>query len=108
MKKSNPRQRSIQWFARQDIYGFIYRSWMKNRGVPQDMFDGRPVIGICNTWSDLLPGTTHFAALAAKLSPGLSHPGGFLLEFRLISPGAPLSARTASRYRILPALTVRG
>src|SRR5437667_464689 len=51
MKKSNPRQRSIQWFARQDIYGFIYRSWMKNRGVPQDMFDGRPVIRSCNTWS---------------------------------------------------------
>ena len=39
MKKPNPKQRSIQWFARQDIYGFIYRSWMKNRGVPQDMFD---------------------------------------------------------------------
>ena len=49
MKKKNGGQRSIQWFGRQDIYGFIYRSWMKNRGVPQDQFDGRPVIGICNT-----------------------------------------------------------
>ena len=49
-KKSPPR--SVAWFGRQDIYGFIYRSWVKNRGVPQDQFDGRPVIGICNTWSE--------------------------------------------------------
>ena len=56
--------RSIQWFGRQDIYGFIYRSWMKNRGVPQDQFDGRPVIGICNTWSELTPCNSHFRELA--------------------------------------------
>ena len=43
--------RSQQWFGRQDRDGFIYRSWVKNQGVPHDQFDGRPVIGICNTWS---------------------------------------------------------
>ena len=48
-KEKRPSNARIQWFGRQDIYGFIYRSWMKNRGVPQDQFDGRPVIGICNT-----------------------------------------------------------
>ena len=58
------KKRSIQWFGRQDIYGFIYRSWVKNRGVPQDQFDGRPVIGICNTWSELTPCNTHFRVLA--------------------------------------------
>ena len=47
--------RSRAWFARQDKMGFYYRSWMKNRGFPQDQFDGRPVIGICNTWSELTP-----------------------------------------------------
>ena len=57
-------RRSQAWFGRQDIYGFIYRSWMKNRGVPQDQFDGRPVIGICNTWSELTPCNAHFRALA--------------------------------------------
>src|SRR6476619_5518774 len=60
-----PGWRSINWFSRQDIYGFIYRSWVKNRGVPNDQFDGRPVIGICNTWSELTPCNTHFRILAS-------------------------------------------
>ena len=55
MAKKNHELRSVKWFGRDDIYGFIYRSWVKNRGVPQDQFDGRPVIGICNTWSELTP-----------------------------------------------------
>src|SRR6266850_1861721 len=80
MKKSNPKQRSIQWFARQDIYGFIYRSWMKNRGVPQDMFDGRPVIGICNTWSELTPCNTHFRVLADHVRHGVLVSGGPMLS----------------------------
>ena len=49
MAKKKIPLRSVQWFGREDIYGFIYRGWVKNRGVPQDQFDGRPVIGICNT-----------------------------------------------------------
>ena len=56
--------RSVQWFGRQDIYGFIYRSWTKNRGIPQDQFDGRPVIGICNTYSELVPCNSHFRTIA--------------------------------------------
>ena len=47
--------RSQEWFGRQDREGFMYRSWMKNQGCPHDLFDGRPVIGICNTWSELTP-----------------------------------------------------
>ena len=57
-------QRSVQWFGREDIYGFIYRSWVKNRGVPHDQFDGRPVIGICNTWSELTPCNSAFRVIA--------------------------------------------
>ena len=58
--------RSVRWFGREDIYGFIYRSWTKNRGIPQDQFDGRPVIGICNTYSELVPCNSHFRTIAEQ------------------------------------------
>src|SRR6266849_3853019 len=106
MKKSNPRQRSIQWFGRQDIYGFIYRSWMKNRGVPQDMFDGRPVIGICNTWSELTPCNTHFRVLADHVRHGVLDAGGFPLEFPVMSLGETLMRPTAMLYRNLASMDV--
>jgi len=106
MKKSNPKQRSIQWFGRQDIYGFIYRSWMKNRGVPQDMFDGRPVIGICNTWSELTPCNTHFRVLADHVRHGVLDAGGFPLEFPVMSLGETLMRPTAMLYRNLASMDV--
>src|SRR3989454_10611181 len=106
MKKSNLKQRSIQWFARQDIYGFIYRSWMKNRGVPQDMFDGRPVIGICNTWSELSPCNTHFRVLADHVRHGVLDAGGFPLEFPVMSLGETLLRPTAMLYRNLASMDV--
>src|SRR5436189_3649472 len=106
MKKPNPKQRSIQWFARQDIYGFIYRSWMKNRGVPQDMFDGRPVIGICNTWSELTPCNTHFRVLADHVRHGVLDAGGFPVEFPVTSLGEALMRPTAMLYRNLASMDV--
>ncbi len=106
MKQPNPKQRSIQWFARQDIYGFIYRSWMKNRGVPQDMFDGRPVIGICNTWSELTPCNTHFRVLADHVRHGVLDAGGFPLEFPVMSLGETLMRPTAMLYRNLASMDV--
>src|SRR6058998_2178786 len=106
MKKPNPKQRSIQWFARQDIYGFIYRSWMKNRGVPQDMFDGRPVIGICNTWSELTPCNTHFRVLADHVSHGVLDAGGYPLEFPVMSLGEAIMRPTTMLYRNLASMDV--
>jgi len=106
MKKSNPKQRSIEWFGRQDIYGFIYRSWMKNRGVPDDMFDGRPVIGICNTWSELTPCNTHFRVLADHVRHGVLDAGGFPLEFPVMSLGETLMRPTAMLYRNLASMDV--
>src|SRR6266576_1808946 len=106
MKKSNSKLRSIQWFARQDIYGFIYRSWMKNRGVPQDMFDGRPVIGICNTWSELTPCNTHFRVLADHVRQGVLDAGGFPLEFPVMSLGETLMRPTAMLFRNLVSMDV--
>jgi len=104
MKK--PKQRSVQWFSRQDIYGFIYRSWTKNRGVPHDQFDGRPVIGICNTWSELTPCNTHFRVLAEHVRNGILEAGGFPLEFPVMSLGETLLRPTAMLYRNLASMDV--
>jgi len=106
MKKKPAQQRSIQWFGRQDIYGFIYRSWVKNRGVPQDQFDGRPVIGICNTWSELTPCNTHFRVLAEHVRNGVLEAGGFPLEFPVMSLGETLLRPTAMLYRNLASMDV--
>ena len=57
--KKNAR-RSIEWFGKDGKDGFHHRSWMKNQGLPHHLFDGRPVIGICNTWSELTPCNAHF------------------------------------------------
>jgi L-arabonate dehydrase len=102
MKKT----RSVQWFGRNDIYGFIYRSWVKNRGVPQDQFDGRPVIGICNTWSELTPCNTHFRVLAEHVRHGVLEAGGFPLEFPVMSLGETLLRPTAMLYRNLASMDV--
>jgi L-arabonate dehydrase len=101
-----PARRSAAWFARQDIYGFIYRSWMKNRGIPQDQFDGRPVIGICNTWSELTPCNTHFRVLAEHVRNGILEAGGFPLEFPVTSLGETLMRPTAMLYRNLASMDV--
>src|SRR6266446_5518958 len=101
-----PGWRSINWFGRQDIYGFIYRSWIKNRGVPQDQFDGRPVIGICNTWSELTPCNTHFRVLAEHVRNGVLDAGGFPLEFPVMSLGETLLRPTAMLYRNLASMDV--
>jgi dihydroxy-acid dehydratase len=106
MKKKNGGQRSIQWFGRQDIYGFIYRSWMKNRGVPQDQFDGRPVLGICNTYSELVPCNSHFRVLAEQVKAGVLEAGGFPLEFPVMSLGETLLRPTAMLYRNLASMDV--
>src|SRR4051795_7263155 len=102
-KKPAPR-RSAAWFSRQDIYGFIYRSWTRNRGVPNDQFDGRPVIGICNTWSELTPCNTHFRVLAEHVRNGVLEAGGFPLEFPVMSLGETLLRPTAMLYRNLASM----
>ena len=98
--------RSQSWFGREDIYGFIYRSWVKNRGVPHDQFDGRPVIGICNTWSELTPCNTHFRVIAEHVKNGILEAGGFPLEFPVMSLGETLMRPTAMLYRNLASMDV--
>ena len=104
---SAPKQlRSRAWFARQDKNGFYYRSWLKNRGLPQDQFDGRPVIGICNTWSELTPCNTHFKTIADHVRWGVLEAGGFPLEFPVMSLGETLLRPTAMLYRNLASMDV--
>jgi L-arabonate dehydrase len=106
MKKKTPGLRSVRWFGRDDIYGFLYRSWVKNRGVPQDQFDGRPVIGICNTYSELVPCNSHFRTLAEHVKHGVLEAGGFPLEFPVMSLGETLLRPTAMLYRNLASMDV--
>jgi dihydroxy-acid dehydratase len=105
-KKKPEDLRSQQWFGRQDRDGFAYRSWVKGKGVPHDQFDGRPVIGICNTFSELTPCNSHFRALAEQVKIGVYEAGGFPLEFPVMSLGETLMRPTASLYRNLASMDV--
>jgi len=105
--KRDPKSlRSQQWFGRQDRDGFAYRSWVKGKGVPHDQFDGRPVIGICNTFSELTPCNSHFRTLAEQVKIGVYEAGGFPLEFPVMSLGETLLRPTAMLYRNLASMDV--
>jgi dihydroxy-acid dehydratase len=105
-KKRPEELRSQQWFGRQDRDGFAYRSWVKGKGVPHDQFDGRPVIGICNTFSELTPCNSHFRTLAEQVKIGVYEAGGFPLEFPVMSLGETLLHPTAMLYRNLASMDV--
>jgi L-arabonate dehydrase len=105
-RKKPSELRSQQWFGRQDRDGFNYRSWVKGRGVPHDQFDGRPVIGICNTFSELTPCNSHFRTLAEQVKIGVYESGGFPLEFPVMSLGETLLRPTAMLYRNLASMDV--
>ena len=98
--------RSASWFGRKDRDGFIHRSWMKNQGLPDHLFDGRPVIGICNTWSELTPCNAHFRELADHVKRGVYEAGGFPLEFPVMSLGETLMRPTTMLFRNLVSMDV--
>ena len=98
--------RSTQWFGKADKDGFTHRSWMKNQGLPHDLFDGRPVIGICNTWSELTPCNAHFRQLAERVKRGVYEAGGFPLEFPVMSLGETLMRPTTMMFRNLVSMDV--
>ena len=101
-----PPLRSTHWFGQQDRDGFIHRSWMKNQGFPPDLFDGRPVIGICNTWSELTPCNAHFRQIAERVRRGVYEAGGFPLEFPVMSLGETNIRPTAMLFRNLASMDV--
>jgi dihydroxy-acid dehydratase len=98
--------RSQGWFGKNDRDGFSHRSWMKNQGWPSDLFDGRPVIGICNTFSELNPCNAHFRELADSVKRGVWEAGGFPLEFPVMSLGESQLRPTAMLFRNLASMDV--
>ena len=98
--------RSRGWFGKTGKDGFIYRAWMKNQGYPADAFDGRPVIGICNTFSEFTPCNGHFRELAESVKRGVWEAGGFPLEFPVMSLGETLIKPTAMLFRNLASMDV--
>ena len=98
--------RSTHWFGKPDRDGFGHRSWMKNQGLPHHLFDGRPVIGICNTWSELTPCNAHFRRIAEYVKRGVYEMGGFPLEFPVMSLGETLMRPTTMLFRNLVSMDV--
>ncbi|MFL6664689.1 MAG: IlvD/Edd family dehydratase [Rhizobacter sp.] len=98
--------RSAEWFGTADKNGFMYRSWMKNQGIPDHEFQGKPVIGICNTWSELTPCNAHFRKIADHVKRGVYEAGGFPVEFPVFSNGESNLRPTAMLTRNLAAMDV--
>ena len=98
--------RSAAWFGKHDKDGFIHRSWMRNQGLPADVFDGRPVVGICNTWSELTPCNAHLRDFAEHVKRGVWEAGGLPVEFPVMSTGESNMRPTAMLYRNLVSMDV--
>ena len=98
--------RSAAWFGTADKNGFMYRSWMKNQGIPDHEFQGKPIIGICNTWSELTPCNAHFRKLAEHVKRGIFEAGGFPVEFPVFSNGESNLRPTAMLTRNLASMDV--
>ena len=99
-------RRSAAWYGKLDRDGFIHRSWMKNQGFPDHAFDGRPIIGICNTWSELTPCNSGLRILAEAVKRGVWEAGGFPVEFPVTSLGETQMKPTAMLFRNLLAMDV--
>ena len=98
--------RSSAWFASSGRPGMIYRSWLRAEGFPPEVFDGRPVIGIANSWSELTPCNAHLRGVAEAVKRGVWQAGGFPLEFPTMSLGESLMRPTAMLFRNLMAMEV--
>ncbi|MEJ3573938.1 IlvD/Edd family dehydratase [Pseudomonas fragi] len=106
MSDKFPPLRSAQWFGSADKNGFMYRSWMKNQGIADHQFQGKPIIGICNTWSELTPCNAHFRTIAEHVKRGVIEAGGFPVEFPVFSNGESNLRPTAMLTRNLASMDV--
>jgi dihydroxy-acid dehydratase len=98
--------RSYDWFGKSDKMGFVHRSWLRNQGYPDDYFKGKPVIGICNTWSELTPCNGHLRDFAEIVKRGVAEAGGFPLEFPVTSLGETIMRPTTMLFRNLASMDV--
>jgi len=91
--------RSRNWFGRRDLDGFVHRSWLKTEGFSDLVFDGRPGIGIANSWSELTNCNAHLRQVAEAVKRGVWSAGGLPLEFPTISLGEVLMKPTTMLFR---------
>ena len=103
---SDKKLRSYEWFGKSDKMGFVHRSWLRNQGYPDDYFKGKPVIGICNTWSELTPCNGHLRDFAEVVKRGVVEAGGFPLEFPVTSLGETIMKPTTMLFRNLASMDV--
>jgi dihydroxy-acid dehydratase len=103
---SNRKLRSADWFGRSDKMGFVHRSWFRTQGYPDDYFVNKPVIGICNTWSELTPCNSHLRDLAEIVKRGVIEAGGFPLEFPVTSLGETVMRPSTMLFRNLASMDV--
>jgi L-arabonate dehydrase len=103
---SEQKFRSAKCFGPKDRDGFLKRSWLRNRGVPDEYFDGRPVIGICNTYSELTPCNSHFRDLSERVKRGVYEAGGYPLEFPVMSLGESVMKPSPMLFRNLVSMDV--
>jgi dihydroxy-acid dehydratase len=102
--KDKKKLRSQEWFGSSDKMGFVHRSWLRNQGYPDDYFRGKPVIGICNTWSELTPCNGHLRDFADVVKRGVAEAGGFPLEFPVTSLGETIMRPTTMLFRNLASM----
>ncbi|MDO6516062.1 IlvD/Edd family dehydratase [Zobellia galactanivorans] len=102
--KDKKHLRSSEWFGGKDKMGFVHRSWLRNQGYPDDYFKGKPVIGICNTWSELTPCNGHLRDFAEVVKKGILEAGGFPMEFPVMSLGETIMRPTSMLFRNLASM----
>jgi len=104
--KGAPQLRSRDWFGKNDRWGMAHRAWLRSEGFSKQVFDGKPVIGICNSWSELNNCNAHLRTVADAVKRGVWEAGGFPLEFPTISLGEMLMKPTTMLFRNLMAMDV--
>ena len=98
--------RSARWLGGDEVSGFVHRTALRAEGFSREAFDGRPIIGICNAWSEVVNCNMHFRALAQAVKRGVLQAGGLPLEFPTISLGEQLMKPTTMLFRNLMAMDV--
>jgi L-arabonate dehydrase len=104
--KPTKKLRSQEWFGGSGKMGFVHRAWLRNQGYPDDYFRGKPVIGICNTFSELTPCNAHLRTIADVVKRGVLEAGGFPLEFPVTSLGETIMRPTTMLFRNLASMDV--
>ncbi|MGJ8546190.1 MAG: L-arabinonate dehydratase [Sulfitobacter sp.] len=103
-KKTPDQLRSARWFAPDDLRSFGHRSRMMQMGLGPEDWEGRPIIGILNTWSEMNPCHLHFRDRAEDVRKGITQAGGLAVEIPTISIDESFTKPTSMLYRNMIAM----